>query len=459
MTVVMLFCHWLGGRMRGVLIGVLAGAFSATVAAGFALWAEILRPEQLLAQPFSWQQIVFLMSWFMGVVAYAIGQLENPKLLQSIVALAFTFAGILTAIVLRELVLRGNLQIEHLGLGLFSLVVLLTLTGVIARLLSNDPSKAFNDLWEWAGPFFLAFIIPFSAFALFADQITPFWNSFISPYVGITLSSVIQGGLTSDVDIRDLFGRVSALLDIVQTPLQIVAIVVVFVVVTSELAEVRKFIGLKPEEVNVSYRLRSHAREAIDKEHELAALYPRKVNIFMDDVPKAWPHESTGDARALVKIFLSSDAGFQNAKQLESLLATGEISLKRSLIFIYPAGSVVDSEDGSKHGSHVIAYGTGWEWKQHLVGSTEFLNALAFGDASGVQSAVDNARTRFLRDNPKQDLLLSTYAVDADTRLSVVMGEIGLREHRRILLTSQTVPQAFAILGLDDVSRYLYSGK
>ena len=445
--------------MRGVLFGVFAGALSATLAAVFAFLAGALTPEQLLAQPFSWQQIVFFISGLMGAVAYAIGQIQTPQLFRSVAALACAFSGILIAIVLRELVLHGFLQIEYLGFGLFCLVVLLTLVGVIARLLIVNLSQAFDVLWEMAGPFFLAFIIPFSAFALFADQITPFWNALISPYVGITLSSVTQGGLASDVDIRDLFGRVSALLDIVQTPLQIVAIVVVFVVVTSELAEVRKFIGLNPEEVNVSYRLRSHAREAIFKEHQLATLYPRKVNIFMDDVPKAWPHESTGDAGALVKIFLSSDAGFQNAKQFEALLATGEISLERSLIFIYPAGSIADSEDASKHGSHVIAYGTGSEWKQHLVGSTEFLNALAFGDALGVHNAVDNARTRFLRDNPKQDLLLSTYAVDADTRLSVVMEEIGVREHRRVLLTSQTVPQTYAILGLDDVARYLYPGK
>jgi hypothetical protein len=460
MTVVILFCHWLGGRMRGVLIGVLAGAFSATVAAGFALWAEILRPEQLLAQPFSWQQIVFLMSWFMGVVAYAIGQTKPPELLLSVAALACTFSGILIAIVLRELVLRGNLQIEYLGFGLLSLLVMATLLWAILVINFDKLPQHFHTAWSVASPFFLTFFISLFSTLLFADHLAAAWNALGAPHWHVFLSTTSHTGLAGDDDIRSLYDRAVSLLPMVQTPLQILTVVVVVYVVSDKLDEMIRYMQLTSDEIAVAHKLRSPARKAIHDSRLLDALYPKKFLIDMKDDPLQWPSMAGVTEPAIVSVHISRGAPTGYADQLQRMLSGANVSLSRSVFLICDE---LDRRPGdNESGRKIIAYGTGDEWRT-LMDDPAFVYILALGAVAPLIGYIDGRRAGMIGDNAEREPLLNTLSFDADRRLADLLAHMSgsgavtvPSRTKRVLLTSCKTPDAVAILGLDDITQYLY---
>lgn len=443
-------------------IGV--GFCVALIAAIVALVADWLALEGLVTLPFDERHLVFFLSWIAGAWVAMGARNDEQYFLRLFEVTLLVLAGLMSALFFREALVRGDLAIEYAGTFVLAVIVIfMILWAPLQATGEGELGVRFREMWKFYSHYLLSFAIPFVAMASLADHLAPIWNSTLGPIAGIVLSNSTWSAPTLDGDIRSLIERVELLFNLLQLPLTIAVIVIVLVVTLPQLDQILKFISLRPTEVEVGHKLRKCAREAIDDNNRLNRLYPKSVNIFMNNVPKQWPIDSTGSTRALVKIFLSEEAGFSNAEALQKLLNSAEIALNDSIFLVY-ANECVEQhkepikadEKEKKREGHVLAYGTGSEWVK-LSASKDFQRAMARADEAEITRIVDDARAGWLAKNPKDDFLLSTYSFDANMPLSCAITEAGVRGMRRILLRSETVPQAYGILAMDDVGRFLYS--
>lgn len=473
--------YWLGGRMSDHLKDIGVGFFGALFAAAIAMAFAWVAPEQFATWPLALQHLVFLLSWLTGAWVAMGARRDDRYFLHLLEVILLVLAGLLSAIFFRESLLRGDLAIEYAGTFVLAVVVIFVILWAPLHASQTDSirdtkeagspndatqynslSACFQFFWNRYSHIILSFAIPFFSIISLGDHLSRVWNSSAGPVLGISLSNAVWSARPEDSDIRNLFERIGSLFDLLQLPLQIVVIAVVVVIAWPKLEEIKRFISLRPTEVEVGHKLRKCAREAIDDNNRLNTLYPKSVNIFMNNVPKQWPIDSTGSNRALVKIFLSAEAGFSNAEALQKLLGSAEIALNDSIFLIYANECAKHQEENSKADEkekksegHVLAYGTGSEWVK-LIASQDFQRAMARADVAEITRIVDDARAGWLAKNPKDDFLLSTYSFDADMPLSCAIRHAGIRGLKRILLKSETVPQAYGILAMDDVGRFLY---
>lgn len=276
-------------------------------------------------------------------------------------------------------------------------------------------------------------------------------------------------------DLQELANKVDNLIGLLTVILATAAAAYVAAVATPKLQEILSYLQLEPEQVEAGHRLRRPLSDLIRKVEADDMKFKREFIVTADSFARESPIESVVHGGARIKIIAPPPGSPQNSftfAKLRKILEAAQVDLRRSLILVYPsAGTTVDP----------VCYGTGaemWELMYRIESegsaqeqgldqtpgsgrfrgaySDSFFGALNSGNARAIAAVIENARASVLKENPQDDVLLSSFVLRDTEELVVAMTEMKKRSLRRALVYGGKVPGERAILSVPHIADYLW---
>lgn len=434
----------------------------ALLAAVAAIALRYLLPYDLLAEEFTLQQSVFLISFVTSSWLSYSNIEEEDDAIQYALAIACIVIGFLSALLLREGLLSGVIDYRAVGFGLW-----------LALLSAALWWRQVVDFWQDRRPGTSAFLISFLATVVLGTYPAFAWNTLIAASLNLRTLIADDAPLSATATgLYELLSRGELAINLASFLLAGAAASLAYYA-RPVLRVIHSYVQLSEKEIAEAKKWRRPAREAISKFERLDTLYPHRLNIETWQPPPELVFESRP---TIIRIYIPpsttlppSSPGEERRERRETLRNLFDLrgyidrrgrDLDQSLIILYQLQARLD-ETVDTPPPRIVGYGLGSEFRE-LFYDAEFLESLNTGNTMLITQAVDRHRSILLGLQPdgngvprENDVLLGTRSEHAATSLRDVLDVMGQTRYRRILLWGDKEPYAFGILSADKIARFI----